>query len=270
MQLRDHALRYASLGWPVLPYQPGGKIPISPHGFDDATTDPTTIHTWWSRWPTANLGWPTGLASVDVLDIDVRPSGSGFAALNSLKRAGLIPPPLTAVQTPSAGLHLYFPGTTQRSGSLPTHHLDFKAARGCIVAPPSTIGDHAYQWVPLNNTAPSAPLDWAAIRRHLAPPATRKPPFLRPRSAPISPEARIDPLVRTVARTPQGNRNAILFWAAGRAIAEGNQEALPTLLTAALSTGLSEGEARRTIANAQRRALRPAPTSPASPASPPR
>ncbi|WP_067481879.1 bifunctional DNA primase/polymerase [Actinomadura hibisca] len=258
MQILDLALQYAAIGWPVFPCRPNGKAPLAEHldhsdhvvgavhGFHDATTDPDVIRSWWGRWPTANLAWPTGEPTGDVLDIDVRPTGSGWAALNRLKRAGLIPPPRAAAQTPSGGLHLYFPGTSQPSSALPAHHLDFKAAGGYVLAPPSAINGRPYQWIDLTDQAPSAPLDWAAIRQVLVP---ASPPQLIKRPAS---RGGITALTRAVARTPEGNRNSILFWATCRAVAEGNTE-LTALLDAAVHAGLPETEARRTIASARRR-----------------
>lgn len=258
MPILDHALRYASSGWPVFPCWPGEKSPLAehvagrpdqvqgaPHGFHDATTDQQLIHTWWSLWPNANLAWPTGPRTADVLDIDVRPSGTGWAALIKLKRHGLLPPPLAAVQTPSGGLHLYFPGTSQPSGSLPGHFLDFKAVGGYVLAPPSTINGHPYSWVSLGERPSSAPVDWAAIRRFLAPPPL-------PRKVNRAVTGRdVSALARVVAATAEGNRNRILFWAACRASAEGHDD-LAELLAAAIHAGLPEPEARRTIANARR------------------
>src|SRR3990172_11227437 len=73
------ALGYAEQGLPVFPiHSPissnGGltcscanpkcdskaKHPRTAHGFKDATTDAAIIKEWWSRWPNANIGIPTG------------------------------------------------------------------------------------------------------------------------------------------------------------------------------------------------------------------
>src|SRR5262249_31586621 len=45
------ALRYAAAAWPVFPCVPGEKIPVTRHGFLDASTDPDKINWWWSRNP---------------------------------------------------------------------------------------------------------------------------------------------------------------------------------------------------------------------------
>ena len=36
----EAAQRYADAGWPVFPLIPGEKVPVTKHGFRDATTDP--------------------------------------------------------------------------------------------------------------------------------------------------------------------------------------------------------------------------------------
>jgi hypothetical protein len=67
------ALAYAlRLDWPVFPLN--GKKPLTPRGHRDATTDRTQIREWWSRYPSANIGTPTGI-SFWVLDIDPRHGG---------------------------------------------------------------------------------------------------------------------------------------------------------------------------------------------------
>ncbi len=112
------ALALADRGLPVFPCIPGGKTPFTRHGFHDATTDPARIRRWWTASPQANLATPTGMPGFDVLDVDVRPNGTGWAALHRLKTAGLLEGWIRAVATPSGVLHLHFPGTEQRNGSV--------------------------------------------------------------------------------------------------------------------------------------------------------
>src|SRR5262245_41859001 len=69
----EAALEYAEAGIPVFPCK-RTKEPLTPNGFKDATTDKKQIREWWSKWPRAMIGVPTGPASgIDVLDLDVKP-----------------------------------------------------------------------------------------------------------------------------------------------------------------------------------------------------
>ncbi len=87
----ERALAYGRHGWPVSPCQPGSKVPATPHGFDNATTDAGQIRRWWRRLPDANVAIATGTPGSDVLDVDQHGrAGSGFGAFNQLRRAGLI------------------------------------------------------------------------------------------------------------------------------------------------------------------------------------
>ena len=54
------ALDYAGRGWPVFPCQPGKKIPATPHGYLDATTDQGQVYAWFGRDPQLNLAVATG------------------------------------------------------------------------------------------------------------------------------------------------------------------------------------------------------------------
>ena len=123
----------------MFPCQPGQKIPATPHGYRDATTDPEQITDWFSRHPDRNLAIATGSPGPDVLDVDQHgPAGDGFTALIRLRDARLLDGAAAYVRTPSGGMHAYFTGTRQRCGHLPAHHLDFLATGGYVLAPPSS------------------------------------------------------------------------------------------------------------------------------------
>jgi Bifunctional DNA primase/polymerase, N-terminal len=162
------ALACARQGWPVFPCKPGTKHPATRHGFHDATTDPAQITTWWHRHPDANLAIATGHPGPDVLDIDQHgPAGNGYPACHRLTTAGLLTGASTIVATPSGGLHLYFTGTTQPSARLPRHHLDFRAAGGYVLAPPSQIGGKHHRLV--RRQPQSASLTWTSVTTLLDP-----------------------------------------------------------------------------------------------------
>ena len=62
--MTDHALRqalaYARRGWPAFPCLPGQKIPATPHGYKDATTDEQQITEWFGHGQRWNLAIATG------------------------------------------------------------------------------------------------------------------------------------------------------------------------------------------------------------------
>ena len=43
----EQAHKFADAGWFSFPVEPGGKKPITPHGYLDASTDHRTIERWW-------------------------------------------------------------------------------------------------------------------------------------------------------------------------------------------------------------------------------
>jgi len=249
----DWALAYARGGTPVFPCAVAGKTPITANGFHDATTDPATIRTWWTRTPDANIAAPTGTGTFDVLDVDVRPDGTGWDALVAVRNAGLVDGWFRTVRTPSGGLHLHYPGTDQRNGSIRGQHLDFRATGGYVLLPPS-LGQtktysRRYHVIKITNT-PTRTLDWAAVTRLLAPPPAPRPfaPAPRNRIADADP---IAALAAHVARQPEGNRNNALFWAACRAAETGTTDYQP-LIDAATTAGLTERQATQTVRSAQK------------------
>ena len=249
------ALAYAAAGWPVFPTRPGAdpcpepepgrcpcKRPLTEHGCLDASTGQQVIRAWWRRWPAANVAIATGMPGPDVLDVDIKPDGDGWAAFNRLKAAGLLAGARALVRTPSGGLHSYYAGTGQRNGKLPRHHLDFRSAGGYVLAPPSRVHGHPYELLDHRGGA-AGRLDWQAAARLLEPPR-----------APARPHGRatgdLGKLAAWVAAQPEGNRNDGLYWAACRAIESGLDPG--GLADAAVQAGLADTEAHRTIDSARR------------------
>ena len=243
----DQALAYAQRGWPVFPCQPGGKGPATRHGFHDATTDSELIRLWWRRMPDANVAVATGTPGPDVLDVDYHgAAGNGFAALNRLKRSGLLDGCGTMVATPGGGLHAYFAGSEQASRRLPRQHLDFRSHGGYVVVPPSVVDGRPYRLV--SYRPPSAGLNWSAVTRLLEPERQRS------YDLPVAEPADLNRLAGWVERLEEGNRNSGLFWAACRAVEAGQSGLLDELAAAAARTGLPAQEIARTIASASRSA----------------
>lgn len=219
------AVRYARSGWPVFPCRPDGtpppewKAPLTEHGFCDATTDLGIIRAWWDRWPDANVGIATGVPGPDVLDVDVKPDGDGFAALGKLKRAGLLTGAAALVRTRSGGLHVYFAGTVEGCHALRRHHLDFKGRGGYVMAPPSVVGGKPYEL--LDHRAGTAALDWPKVSAALAPPTS---PRRFSRSAPLRSSGDLPPIVRRALEAPVPDRSAALHRLVGACMRAGLDE----------------------------------------------
>ncbi len=240
------ALTYASRGWPVFPCQPGQKIPATRHGYRDATTDQERITAWFSLLPPWNLAIATGTPGPDVLDVDQHgKAGNGFAALERLRRAGLLDGASACVRTPRGGLHIYFMGSHQHNGHLADQHVDFRSEGGYILAPPSRIDGRPYRLI--KTLEGQDGLDWVAVTK-----------LLQPQRQPHRSESRQDTdrdvsrLARWVARQAEGNRNAGLFWAASRALEADPAVDLSVLAEAARHAGLADPEIMRTLDSARK------------------
>jgi hypothetical protein len=143
--LLDAALRYGELGYPVFPCVPSTKIPLTEHGFLDATTDPDRIEWWWSQHPAANIG----LATQGLVVIDVDGERNPWLTQNRERIIELESAPLAV--TPHGGTHRVFrqpPGKNWRcTESRLAPNVDTRADGGYIVAPPSVVDGAAYWWV---------------------------------------------------------------------------------------------------------------------------
>ncbi|MWB99419.1 bifunctional DNA primase/polymerase [Agromyces seonyuensis] len=264
---RDAAFAFADAGIPVFPCLPDGKRPLTKSGFLDASTDVGVIGIWWSKWPTANLGMPTGTASgVDVVDIDTGANGSGFPALERAQQNGLVDGELARVRTPSGGMHVYFPADParpQRCWQAASAHVDFRGEGGYVIVPPSSLPTGntrtAYRVSSLSS-APQHPVDAGALRDFIAP----RPTITTTRTV-TSDELGPTRLATWVSRLQEGERNHGLFWASCRLVEAGHTPGgiVNALGAAAASVGLSEREIAITIRSAVRHAS-PAARTPAS------
>lgn len=135
------ALSYAKRGLPVFPCNEE-KRPKVAGGFHSATTDEQQVKEWWTRWPDALIGLPTGSKTgVMVLDVDVRPFYDGNDALAELSAKHGPIPDTVEVLTPSGGRHIYFQyhdGLTNSAGQLGLG-LDIRAEGGYVIAPDSIV-----------------------------------------------------------------------------------------------------------------------------------
>lgn len=148
----EAALRLAELGYTVFPCIPGQKAPLTPHGFQDATTDRPQIEAWWTKHPDANIGMPT--AGLVVIDIDGpdNPWPGDSAKAEDLARG-----PMSL--TPRGGRHHIFRQPTGRAWKNTTGKIapkvDTRADGGYIVVPPSVVDGKRYRWA--EGTALSEP-----------------------------------------------------------------------------------------------------------------
>ncbi len=177
----DYALRYAALGWPVLPLhwitekrlcscnkacKSPGKHPMLKTGMKEASTDQGLIKQWFSKWPNANIGIATGAVS-GIFALDIDPRHGGDDSLDAIRsELGAIPDDVLAI-TGSGGKHYLFnyPAAIGRSTTNLWPGIDTRGDGGYIVAAPSNhkSGQH-YFWDaeadPLNGAIlPPCP-DW--------------------------------------------------------------------------------------------------------------
>lgn len=227
---RKAALWYAAQGWQIFPVAVGGKRPLTPNGYKDASADAEMIAAWWLRWPDANVGLVCGPSGLIGLDYDTAKDldGSGMALVERLYQDGK-----TTIQgTPTGGIHFIYrlpdgAKLTNSSGDLPAS-FDVRV-NGYLLLAPSTVtygADEAavkgveaghsgqYEWD--RGCAPTlldpAPLpDFVLEMLRPEAPKVVTPVFhvngTRERARPRDAETRLMDELDKLARTPQGTRN---------------------------------------------------------------
>jgi hypothetical protein len=238
------ALHLASRRHPVFPCD-NDKRPFTAHGFKDASADPDMIRRWWTRWPDALIGVPTGIKFV-VVDADLQyPQAQEWYG-----RANL--PDTRTHVTRSGGRHILFrPHDEFRcSASKIWRHVDTRGAGGYIIWWPAEGLDVMHA-----GTLATVP-DWIIAK--LNPPPPPPPPSSTPPLTSDRAQHKLAGIIRTIANASVGERNHVTFWGACRlaemvaenTISQG--EAINLAIEAAARAGLPHHEARRSATSAFR------------------
>ncbi|WP_329464051.1 bifunctional DNA primase/polymerase [Streptomyces sp. NBC_01431] len=268
-----HALSAAERGLPVIPLSrtklPAiasphradprpvlcrGECGLPGHGVHDATTDPSAVRALFATAP-----WATGYGiacgrpphHLIGIDLDTKPpAADSTAALQHLALGHLFTIPETVVViTPSGGRHIWLTGppdaVVPNSASRLAPGIDIRGSGGYLVGPGSLSSRGVYRLAPGTAHLEPAPCPRALLDL-LTPPT-------RPQHGQRYAGHQGQGLVQFVLAAQEGQRNTRLFWAACRAYENGiGEELAAALTTAAIRTGLTEHEARATIASAAR------------------
>jgi putative DNA primase/helicase len=240
------ALTLAKSGLPVFPCKPESlgekhKQPFTHQGFKDAATDPPQISAWWSRWPDALVGVPTGAVSkLWVLDADVDKKTGECVGEATLERFGVGTHP-HRVETPSGGAHYIFrwQPSLPRCSVKSLAGVDVRGEGGYIIA-----WDIGVLIAARND--PALPLPPEAVIASLRPRTRNGAADTRDRTI-------LEDELAKVRAAKEGTRRDTLNKAAFRSgqlfpngvLNEAEVEA--ALIEAGLSTGLPEEEVRRTV-----------------------
>ncbi len=143
----EHALIYAKRGWAVLPCK--NKIPLTPHGYKDASVDETVIRQMFANRRDVNIAIATGkMSGIFVVDVDVKNGAHGDESLREMESEfGELPHTVESL-TWSKGKHILFSypkcGIGCKTGVRPG--IDIRGDGGYVIAPPSVIEGKTYEW----------------------------------------------------------------------------------------------------------------------------
>ncbi|GGN66760.1 DNA primase [Streptomyces albiflavescens] len=224
------------------------------HGVYDASTDPRRIRELFAAAPWATgYGIACGLHPHHLIgiDLDTKSGTDSSTALRELALRHLFTIPATVVvMTPSGGRHLWLSGppdvVVPNSASRLAPGIDIRGAGGYLVGPGSRTERGVYATAPGTAHLAPAPCPRELLRLLMPPPRAHHP-------TPSATGQHGQGLVQFVLAAHEGQRNTRLFWAACRAYENGiGPQLTDPLVEAAVQTGLTEREARSTIASAAR------------------
>ena len=207
-----------------------GKVPLTPHGCKDATTDREQIREWEERWPACNWAVATGSASGGLVDVDGIWDDPGAAWTRLVNECGLNGAgglqTVTVLSGSGHSMHWYFmlpSGVTlgNSTGRLAAG-IDTRGEGGYVICQPSAHPESGgrYEWVISPDEYGIVQLPAGLLEQLLPLPRPAPPP---PRAAPLAtgaltPEGqrRLLGIVRRVESAAKGERHDVLFWAACR------------------------------------------------------
>src|SRR5699024_193943 len=143
------AMAYSQmLDWHIFPIYFKSKVPITEHGFKDATNNEEQIQRWWKEHPYAGIGLPTGrVNNIVVLDID--PRNGGDVSFDSLiDEYGILSDTVHCL-TGGGGHHYYFKYDSRINKSSIEGYpgIDIQSNGKYVVLPPSTHPNgKGYEW----------------------------------------------------------------------------------------------------------------------------
>ena len=272
---KTFASAYLQRGWFIFPLRQNGKEPITSNGFKDASNDSSVIQDWILKFPYANIGIATEASNLIVVDCD---SSKGEAPPAPWNQPGIkegVDVFLTAVEesgnhfdfntftvaTPNNGLHYYFhdkgspiPSRTNANG---LWRVDIRSKGGYIVAPGSCLANGSYEVDEIGGITPM-PL-W--MRALVSPKKSTTITAIRTSTTTYSKsngycEAGVRREIQTLSMASVGTRNDSLNRASfncGKLVGvcpDLRDFVINALKRSAISIGLSEAEAARTIASA--------------------
>ncbi|MEV8031284.1 bifunctional DNA primase/polymerase [Streptomyces sp. NPDC002742] len=226
------------------------------HGVYDASTEPRRIRELFAAAPwTTGYGIACGLHPHHLIgvDLDTKSDTDSSTALRELALRHLFTIPDTVVVlTPSGGRHLWLSGppdvVVPNSAGRLAPGIDIRGAGGYLVGPGSRTEHGVYETAPGTARLAPAPCPPELLRLLLPPPAPRA-----HHPTPSATDRQGQGLVQFVLAAHEGQRNTRLFWAACRAYENDiGPQLITPLVQAAVRTGLTEREARSTIASAAR------------------